>query len=232
MSGLIQVAGVIDGAEAQLLCEEGVDWLGLPLRLPSGDEDLGEAEAAAVVDQLRPPHEGVLITYVTDAAQIASFCAELGVRTVQLHGDVPLDELRALKAMDRRLRVIKSLVVRGDDLDELLKFARESAAWVDMFITDTFDPATGATGATGLTHDWSISAELVRRAPKPLMMAGGLTPDNVAEAIRVARPAAVDAHTGLEDTDGRKDRAKVRSFVMRARHAFAELDRPSHQRQV
>src|SRR5438034_3926177 len=92
-----------------------------------------------------------------------------------------------------------------------------------MSITDTYTPATGAKGATGMVHDWDVSAELVRLSPRPLMLAGGLGPDNVAEAIERVRPAAVDAHTNLEDASGRKDRLKVRRFVAEARRAFAGI---------
>jgi phosphoribosylanthranilate isomerase len=220
MERLIQVAGIIDEAEAALLCEEGVDWLGLPLRLSSNNEDLSEAEAIAVIATIRPPHKAVLITYLTDAGQVSSFCAELGVRAVQLHGDVPAAELSALRAIDPDLYILKSLVVQEDNADQLAKTVDEVAEWADMFITDTYNPATGAKGATGLVHDWRVSADLVRRSPRPLMLAGGLTPDNIADAIRKVRPAAVDAHSGLEDADGRKDRAKVRRFVEQSRRAF------------
>ncbi|WP_340561967.1 phosphoribosylanthranilate isomerase [Streptomyces sp. GSL17-111] len=224
VKNLVQVAGVIDAAEAAMLVEEKTDWLGFPLRLPSGKDDISEAAATEIISGLRPPHAGVLISYLTKADEVAAFCSELGVTAVQLHGDVEAAELRALKAARPELYVLKSLVVKEDNADELLKLVDEVADCVDMFITDTFNPATGAKGATGLTHDWSVSAELVRRSPKPLMMAGGLNPDNVAEAIRQVRPAAVDAHTGLEGADGRKDRAKVRRFVSESRRAFAELD--------
>jgi len=224
MENLIQIAGIIDADEANLLAAEGVDWLGFPLRLPSGKDDISEVAAKQIVSKLIPPHAGVLISYLTDADEVGTFCNELGVKAVQLHGDVEPEQLRKLKSKYPDLYVLKSLVVREDNADELLELVDECADAVDMFITDTFDPKTGAKGATGLTHDWSVSAELVRRSPKPLMMAGGLTPDNVADAIRQVRPAAVDAHTGIEGTDGRKDRGKVQRFVAEARRAFNELD--------
>jgi phosphoribosylanthranilate isomerase len=220
---IIQVAGIIDQDEAAMLCAEEADWLGFALRLPAKNEDLSEQAAADIIATLPPPHQGVLITYLTEAEEIATFCAELGVRAVQLHGDLPAAELRALKSAAPDLYVLKSLVVREDNADELLKIVDDVADAVDMFITDTFNPATGAKGATGLTHDWGVSAELVRRSPKPLMLAGGLNADNVAAAIERVRPAAVDAHTGLEDATGRKGRDKVRRFVANARAAFARI---------
>ena len=224
MKNLVQVAGIIDAQEATLLAAEGVDWLGFPLRLPSGKNDISEAAATSIIASLHAPHAGVLISYLTDADEISAFCTELGVTAVQLHGDVELEQLRKLKQIRPDLYVLKSLVVRADNADELRALVDECADVVDMFITDTFNPANGAKGATGLTHDWSVSAELVRRSPKPLMLAGGLTADNVAAAIRQVRPAAVDAHTGLEGPDGRKDLEKTRSFVAEARRAFLELE--------
>jgi phosphoribosylanthranilate isomerase len=223
MRGVVQVAGIHDKAEADMLAEEGVDWLGLPLRLPKYNEDISEGDAAAVIASIQPPHAGVLISYMTIASEVKAFCDVLGVRTVQLHGDVETSELRALKKLDPDLYVLKSLVVKERNAEELLKIVDDAAEWVDMFITDTFNPATGAKGATALTHDWNVSAELVCRSPRPLMMAGGLTPENVAAAIEKVRPAAVDAHSCLEDASGRKDRDKVRKFVAESRAAFERV---------
>lgn len=223
MQGLIQVAGVIDQTEADLIIEEGADWLGFALRLPAKNEDLSEADAAAIIKAIQPEHKGVIITYLTDADEIKAFCAEMGVGALQLHGDVPPAELRKLRTIAPDLFVLKSLVVKADNMPELTRIVDGASDWVDMFITDSFNPATGAKGATGLVHDWDVSAELVRVSPRPLMLAGGLTPDNVAAAIEKVRPAAVDAHTGLENPTRRKDRNKVRTFVQEARGAFARI---------
>lgn len=224
VTGLIQVAGVIDAVEAELLADCGVDWLGFPLRLPVNQEDLTEDEAAVIMAGIRAPRRGVLITYEVEAAEIAAFCRKLGTRTVQLHAEVAPGELRTLKRNDPGLTVLKSLVVRGDNDTALAATVEQTAEWVDLYITDTFNPATGAEGATGLVHDWAVSAELVRSSPRPVMLAGGLNPDNVATAVDRVRPAAVDAHTGLEDATGRKDPEKVRLFVERARNAFARAE--------
>lgn len=220
---LVQVAGIIDADEADMIIGEGADWIGFALRLPSGKDDIAEQDAAVIIKGLQAPHAGVLISYLTDAEEISDFCHELGVVAVQLHGDVETEQLRRLKEIRPDLFVLKSLVVKQDNAEELLELVDDTHPFVDMYITDTFDPRTGAKGATGLTHDWNVSAELVRRSPKPLMMAGGLNPENVADAIRAVKPAAVDAHTGLEGPDGRKDRAKVAKFIAEARRAFDEI---------
>ena len=90
-------------------------------------------------------------------------------------------------------------------------------------LTDTFDPVSGASGATGQVHDWAISRQIVVLSPKPVILAGGLNPENVASAIDAVRPAGVDVHTGLEGPDGRKRSDLTARFVAAARTAFAKL---------
>ena len=217
---IIQIAGILDLEEAQMLLNAGVDWLGFPLRLPVHKEDLSDTEAATVIAALPSPDAAVLITYLSQASEIIALCRRLNVRKVQLHGAVAISELRKLREHMTDALLIKSLVVRGDNLAELQHQVDNYAPYVDAFITDTHDPATGADGATGKTHDWRISAALVKRSPKPVILAGGLTPENVRQAILTVRPAGVDAHTGVEGADGRKDAQKVKAFVKAAREGF------------
>ena len=222
----IQIAGIRDRREAELLVHCGVRFLGFPLRLPVNVEDLTEAEAAELIRSFRPPGHGVLITYLDRATEIADFMAELGASFVQLHGDICPGELQKLRQLRPDIQVIKSLVVGEGDRQALRDCVRGLGDLVDAFITDTYDPATGASGATGKTHDWGISRELRSLSPKPLILAGGLDPDNVREAIETVRPAGVDAHTGVEDAEGRKDPVKVRAFVAEAREGFVRMRRP------
>jgi len=254
LRSIIQIAGIRDLGEAEMLTAAGVDWLGFPLRLAVHAPDLSEDAAAAIVRTLRPPHAAVVITYLDRAAAVVELCRRLGVRRVQLHGPVPAVELAAIKARDPGLLVIKSLVVRagdriagadaGRDPDRATERAGPGAdrvepagatpraavelalhaasPHVDAFIVDTYDPATGASGATGKTHDWAVSRRLVAVSPRPVLLAGGLDAANVARAIRTVRPAGVDVHTGVEGPDGRKDPVRVRAFVAAARAAFAD----------
>jgi phosphoribosylanthranilate isomerase len=150
---LIQIAGVIDAAEADMLQRCGVRYLGFPLRLPVHREDLSEKQAAAIIKSLAAPAFGVLITYLDRASEIAAFCDTLGTRIVQLHGEIERDELKRLRILDPNLTVIKSLVIGMRDDRALEAMLRELTPFVDAFITDTFDPNTGASGATGKTHD-------------------------------------------------------------------------------
>jgi phosphoribosylanthranilate isomerase len=217
---LIQIAGVIDAAEAEMLQQCGIRYLGFPLRLPVHREDLTEEEAAAIITSLAPPVFGVLITYLHEASEIAAFCHALGARIVQLHGDIERDELKHLKTLDPNSTVIKSLVIGMHEDKTLEALVSKLSPFVDAFITDTFDPKTGASGATGKTHDWRISQRLIELADKPVILAGGLTPENVKRAILEVRPAGVDSHTGVEDSNGRKSREKVCKFVSEANEAL------------
>ncbi|MBU1041649.1 MAG: phosphoribosylanthranilate isomerase [Proteobacteria bacterium] len=229
---MIQAAGVKNLAEARLLAACGVTHVGLPLRLPVHTPDVSEDEARDIVRGLaaNPGNtaQTVLITYLEDARETLALCRFLGVDGVQLHGPMPLPEVRRLREAAPALFIIKSLVVgmagkRGGEAD-LLAEAEANAPYVDAFLTDTFDPASGASGATGKTHDWDVSRRLAQALwqgwAKPLILAGGLTPDNVAQAIAAVRPAGVDAHTGLEDAAGNKDEALVLRFVAEARGAL------------
>lgn len=221
--GLIQVAGVIDAAEATLLQDCGVKYLGFPLRLPVNAEDLSEAEAAALIAALPDGVQAVLITYLDEAGAILAFCRELGVSVVQLHGPITAEELVKLRMSAPQLGIIKSLVVRESNLEALKLTIAATAPFVDAYITDSFDPQSGAEGATGKTHDWRIDSALVALSPRPVILAGGLNADNVAEAIRQVRPFGVDVHTGIEGEDGRKDPVLCERFVRQARRAFAQI---------
>ncbi|SIO19996.1 phosphoribosylanthranilate isomerase [Halodesulfovibrio marinisediminis] len=224
-NSLTQIAGVHDTQETLMLADCGVHCVGLPLRLPVNKEDITEDEARTIIRETRNKIIPVCITYLDHAEDIMQFCRELDVAHVQLHGHIELEELQKLARIAPHLYIIKSLVVQADgsNKEALLQAVTETAPFVDAYITDTHNPKNGADGATGLTHDWSISAQLVQHSPHPVILAGGLNPENVANAIRTVKPAGVDAHTGVEDSTGRKNKALVCKFASEAAKAFAEL---------
>ena len=209
---MIQIAGVLDYREAAMILDCGATHVGLPLRLPDGREDVDETTARAIVAAL-PRQCTVLITYQTVAREIVAFADFLGVQAVQLHGSISREQMEKLRSTRPQWFLLKTLVVHPDRTDNVVIQSREFAPLVDAFLTDTFDPATGRRGATGRTHDWRISRALVEASGVPVVLAGGLTPDNVGEAIRAVQPWGIDAHTGVEDDRGRKDRTKVKRFV-------------------
>jgi phosphoribosylanthranilate isomerase len=215
----IQVAGIADAADLRAAVEGGATHVAFPLRLPVHAEDCDEHAAAALVAALPRGVEAVVITSLERADEIAALALTVGVGTVQLHGEPSLAELEELRRIAPGLAFWAALVVGSARESQLAARMEQLAPHVAAFVTDTFDPASGARGATGRTHDWSVSARLAARSPRPLILAGGLTPENVGDAVAAVRPAGVDAHTGVEDAVGRKDPARVRAFVDAARAA-------------
>ena len=158
--------------------------------------------------------------------EIIKFCDKLNVTVVQLHGKIETVQLQKLKSNRPDIEVIKSLVITGSNLNELENVIAENSNWIDLYITDTFDPETGASGATGKTHDWNISKRLIELSPKPVILAGGLNHENVREAILTVKPFGVDVHTGIEAADGRKDYNKTKKFIEETRRAYKILENP------
>ena len=219
-NNFIQVAGVIDQQEAIMLVECGVNYLGFPLRLPVNKEDLTEVDAKSIIKNLQPPNYGIVISYSSTAEQAIELCANVGVTIIQLHGPITIEELVKLKSLKPEIQIIKSLVIHNDNVLQLLNTMNELEPHVDAFITDTYDPKTGASGATGKTHDWEISKKFVELSSKPIILAGGLNPTNVFDAILKVKPAGVDVHTGVEDSSGRKEKQLVKKFIDQSIKAF------------
>jgi len=221
-NNFIQIAGISGKSEADMIINSGINYLGFPLKLPVNKEDISENEAAEIIKYLNPPNYGIVITYLNLAEEIVSFCSKLNSSIVQLHGNIEIAELKKLKSIATNLVIIKSLIVGKYSLEELKSCIDEQSEFVDAFITDTFNPESGATGATGLTHDWQISKMLVEYSSKPIILAGGLNSENVFDAIIKVKPAGVDSHTGVENESGEKDELKVKKFYVEATKAFAE----------
>ena len=218
----IQVAGIADEREARMLIECGVDYLGFPVNAPVHHEGVTETDVTRIIESIGLPDRVVLITYLDRSEDIGALCRRTGAHIVQLHGDIDPNELEKLRRMAPGLRIVKSIIIGEPGRPDPGSDAAALSGYVDAVITDTFDSSTGARGATGMTHDWQKSREVVERSPHPVILAGGLNPGNVQRAIREVRPSGVDVHTGVEDAAGRKDPGLVRTFVAQARNAFAE----------
>jgi phosphoribosylanthranilate isomerase len=220
MSHVYQAAGIRSVEEAEMLIDAGFNFIGFPLRLDYHSQDISESQAKSIIEQIGHKAVTVLITYLDKASDIVQLARYLGVRAVQIHGDMALNELKSLRDEAPNLIIIKSLVIRDDNLHKLKKLIDDFWGYVDYFITDTYDIVTGASGATGKTHDWALSRELKQHSPKPLVLAGGLNPENVKDAIKAVNPDGVDVHTGIEDETGAKNRIKSLDFISKAQSAY------------
>jgi len=223
LNNIIQIAGVINLEEALMFVDQGVEYIGFPQRLKDGRKDISEEDARLIIGKIKPQSKPVLITYLEKAKEISEFCKYLDVDIIQLHGEIELEEVEKLKELSPNLQIIKSLIVKENNIEELLHDINLFSPYADLFITDTYDPQTGRTGATGKTHDWEISSKIVELSPKPVILAGGLNPNNVREAILKIKPAGVDSHTGVESPDGKKSLRLVREFVTEAQKGFNNL---------
>lgn len=210
----------MDDARLALSC--GADALGVLIGLdyPTDDEIAPDA-AKAIVASLPPFVSSVLVTHRTELDWVADMGKRIGCDTLQLHGDFPLKKILALRAALPHARVIKAVHVFDS---ESVEAAARAAHYCDAVLLDT--KTSERIGGTGIVHDWSISAEIVRRVDKPVILAGGLNPNNVAAAIAAVAPYAVDVNSGVENPDGSKSRAKVETFIRLAK----EPDSLSHDR--
>jgi phosphoribosylanthranilate isomerase len=220
MKPFIQIAGIKNIEEARIVIACGVDYLGFPLRLNVHTADLPEAEAARIMQELKNTCHCVLITYLNNANEILNFMNYLHTHYVQLHGDIEVEELKKIKSLNKNIFIIKSLVVRENNEEQLHSDVKKFESLVNVFITDTFDSHTGASGATGKVHDWSVSQKLVKATSLPVILAGGLTSDNVGKTIKTVKPAGVDSHTGVEDEFGNKNAVLIKKFIQEINAAY------------
>jgi phosphoribosylanthranilate isomerase len=216
----VKICGVTNVDDARLAVACGADAVGVLVgqRHPSPDF-VSTTEAQAILAALPPFVAGTLVTHEDDAATVADLISVVRPSVVQIHSDLRPSDCAALKRQFERITLIKSYHVTGP---ECLDYGTAYAEFVDAFLLDSKNLATGQVGGTGLTHDWSLSATIVQRYRSPVVLAGGLTPENIEAAIAQVRPFAVDVNSGVKSAiDRRKDVNKLREFIRRAKSVGA-----------
>ncbi len=216
----IKICGITKPADARLAAEAGADAIGLNFYAQSPRYVSIEAAreiAAAVRPSVRKV--GVFVNAAVD--EIRATMAELALDLAQLHGDEPPDFLAALGGVPT-MRVFRLGEDVAGDLAAAggyLAACHRLRAVPRMVLVDA--ARAGHYGGTGETVDWRLVAEGRRHlAGAPLVLAGGLTPQNVVAAIATVRPWAVDTASGVEESPGKKAAALVASFVAAARSAL------------
>lgn len=211
--------------EARAIAELGVDHIGVTPAHRGLPGEVDYATARAIMGALPESAVGVALSVEEDLDQIIEMVAEVRPDILHLCGlqdAVPPDAVRALRGRLPGLRIMQAISVAGADAVARALAYQDVA---DILIMDTQAPDIDGIGASGKTHDWNISAEIVRRCHVPVILAGGLSPENVAEAIRIVRPWGVDSLTctnvPLPGGGFRKDIERVRAFVAAARGALA-----------
>lgn len=208
-----KICGITSMEEARLAIEAGADALGFLVGLdyPS-DDRLSAEEAREIVAGLPPFVSTVLVTHRTEPDWVEAACWKIRCSTVQLHGDYPLEEIPELRQRLPHLKILKAVHVEDEGA---VARAREVERWVDAVLLDT--KTATRIGGTGQTHDWGISARVVAALHRPVILSGGLNPENVVRAIEIVRPYAVDVNSGVENPDGSKSPEKVRAFIALAK---------------
>ncbi len=209
----IKICCISSLAEARLAAALGADMLGLVGPMPDGPGVLDHDTARTIAQGFAGPAAPILLTSSATADAIAADAARVGVSRVQVVRHIDRREADRLAALD--LTYIQVIHVEDNRAPDRLA---DYAPYCDGFLLDSGRPSQNTLGGTGLTHDWRISAECVRRADKPVFLAGGLTPLNVADAIGAVRPDGIDICSGVR-RGGMLDEGLLRSFMQAAASA-------------
>jgi phosphoribosylanthranilate isomerase len=217
----IKICGITSVEDAQAAVHTGADAVGLNF-YSSSKRHVDPSIATKIVEASLGCADAIGVFVNERVERLGEICRKTGLLTVQLHGDETPEFVRLV---DEQYNVI-----RARRLDER-GIAAIRADWQACCELTGFGPdavlvdaaAPGQFGGSGQTVDWHALADHSSTLGVPLILAGGLTPDNVAEAIRIVRPQAVDVASGVESSPGKKDVAKMRDFTAAARAAFGAL---------
>lgn len=218
MSTRLKICGLTNLADAQLAVEAGADFLGFIL-YPKSPRYVPPATVRRIIQELSAGRDAALPKTVgvfvdTQVEEIQVILDQTGLDLAQLHGDEPETALAALQGRGYK-------VVRPADAaaaQAALCFVNHPADHAPQLLVDTYHPTLY--GGSGQTGDWSLAEALMPDVPR-LMLAGGLTPNNVGQAVTAVRPWAVDVASGVEAAPGRKDPAKLRDFAAAVRASRA-----------
>ncbi len=198
----VKVCGITNAEDALAAVEAGADALGF-IFYEKSPRYVVPAIAASIIAELPPLVTPVGVFVNEGMATVRSIMDTCGLAMAQLHGDENVSYCRELARP-----AMKAL--RLTDRRSLLALAEyQGRGGVRGFVLDTFSEL--AYGGTGQTNDWGLAADVAKSTP--ILLAGGLTPGNVTEAISTVRPYGVDVSSGVESAPGKKDLAKMRAFV-------------------
>lgn len=212
---LVKICGISRAEDALVAAEAGADFVGLIFA--DSHRLVDAARAAEIVAALtdagsKPRTVGVFVD--EDIAEINRLAGTCGLDMVQLSGDEPWDCYRQIECPVLKVVHVTPGTTSREVLEELNEGQIDLGQDRLRLVLDTGSET--AYGGTGERFDWSVAADIA--AGVPLVLAGGLTPENVAEAVAVVKPWAVDVSSGVE-TDGAKDAGRIRAFVNEVRRA-------------
>jgi len=215
----VKICGMRRPGDARAAVRAGTDAVGIVFaespRRATPDEARAVADAARDEAAKLGREVEVWGVFVNESRErVAEIARAVPLDVAQLHGD----ETEAFARSLAPLRAVKAVRVRGPETLAEIESLTASDVY-EALVLDSYDER--ARGGTGKTFDWDVAAEAARRAR--VVLAGGLTPANVAEAVRRVRPWAVDTSSGVERSPGEKDLAAVEAFVRSAKGALESL---------
>jgi phosphoribosylanthranilate isomerase len=223
---IVQIYTMQTPEEAQTVIRQGVDHIGLTPAARGLPGEINYATARAIVEAVGDSAKKIALSVERELDPIVEMVLAVQPDVLHLCGDIRVVTPAAVSELRRRLpgvQIMQAIAVTGGGaVADALAF--EEVA--DYLILDTRSEELDAIGAAGVTHDWNISREIVERVRIPVILAGGLTPENVAEAIHAVHPWGVDSltHTNHRNPDGsfHKDIERIRQFVENARAVSGE----------
>jgi phosphoribosylanthranilate isomerase len=212
----VKICGITNVVDALAAISFGADAVGFLVGQVhySTSTFLSPEQVAEIIRRLPPFCSSVLVTHLSLPEQLLPILKIANVTTLQLHGETTPEEAVQIKKQLPFLKTYKAIHVFDESA---IQEAKRYIGHVDGIILDTGIRATGQVGGTGKTHDWNISQSVVRSIPLPVILAGGLNPENIVEAIRTVQPYGVDVNSGVSKAGGIKDHEKLRLFIARAK---------------
>ncbi|HEY7302416.1 MAG TPA: phosphoribosylanthranilate isomerase [Xanthobacteraceae bacterium] len=216
---LVQIYEVSSPEEARALGEIGVDHIGVLVGNGSFPRERSVDQARLIFSAIPQTSKGLALSLSADLRLIERIISELEPAIFHLGASTDLltpSAVRQLKTRHSSLSVMRSIPVVND---ESLSIAQSYDGVADMLLLDSHRPGDMQIGALGVTHSWDIDRKVVESVRIPVIIAGGLGPDNVVDAISAIRPAGVDSKTKTDKDDGShtKELGKVKQFVIRAK---------------
>jgi len=210
----VKICGIKTDRDLTTAINAGADAVGFITEVPvDSPRKLSLPEASRLISKVPVFLTSVLVIMPENAERAIRMIRAAKPGAVQIHNALAISELKKIK--ETGVKIIKTIhVPQHSEAEPLIKQVSELSGIADAVLLDT--ALEGKAGGTGATHNWEVSSEIVLHAGMPVILAGGLNPENVRAAIKSVRPYAVDAASGVE-TDGRKDEKKVIEFIKNAK---------------
>ncbi|SNY91732.1 phosphoribosylanthranilate isomerase [Cohaesibacter sp. ES.047] len=215
----VKICGLSTPGTIEAGLQAGANWIGFVF-FPKSPRHVGYGKAKELVGPVRGKASIVALTVNASDDELEAIDRSINPDIWQLHGSESPERVREIKQRYGR-PVMKALTIR--DREDLAAISRYEEA-CDIFLFDAKPPTDSKTdlpGGNGIAFDWRLIENL--KLKKPFVLAGGLDPDNVSEAIRLTRPQGVDVSSGIESAPGIKDRQKIVDFVQRAKQAAQDF---------